>query len=194
MLEPKTRYITKLYREAVAEGVQGENWYSEAQGIAQRLADQHGLTLEQVAGILAALSPQNSWGANVKLAQRFLAGRQHDGYFKVYLAFARRILAGEHPLDVMQGEKTRNFYLSIVSGGTEGVTVDRHAFDLAVNIRHTDATRPRLTKRQYAVFADKYTRAAKRLGVPTAVVQSVTWIAWRKKFWAEGAFDYKEVA
>lgn len=196
-IEPQTRNITRIFREATAEQVQaGADWYADARGIAGALATQHNVTVETAAGILAALSPMQSWGANVNLAERFLkAGGLHDGYLKANLAKARNILAGADPLAELGGDKVRNFYLSIITEGAEGVCIDRHAYSLAVNMRFPEGDIPGLKGKRYAQVVETYVRAARILSkeygitLTPAQVQSVTWVIWRRKFWSEGAFD-----
>lgn len=45
-------------------------WYDGAQRIAQKFADDSGKTLQQAAGIIAALSPQQGWFSNIELAKQ----------------------------------------------------------------------------------------------------------------------------
>ena len=47
-------------------------WYDGANAIANELAEEYGITPEQVAGILASLSPQKDWYQNVRLAELVL--------------------------------------------------------------------------------------------------------------------------
>jgi hypothetical protein len=47
-------------------------WYDGANAIANDLANEYGITPEQVAGILASLSPQKDWYQNVRLAELVL--------------------------------------------------------------------------------------------------------------------------
>ena len=48
------------------------HWYDTANVMAKDMAEKHGVTKEQSAGVLAALSPQNAWDNNVALANRLL--------------------------------------------------------------------------------------------------------------------------
>ena len=64
--------------------------------------------------------------------------------------------------------------------------VDRHAWDIYTNTRLNPT---RVTDKRYREAADAYRRAAKILGTTPSRVQSVTWVAWRRRYWAEGAFD-----
>jgi hypothetical protein len=45
-------------------------WYDGAHTLTKELADKHGLTHPQAAGVVAALSPQKDWDQNVSLARR----------------------------------------------------------------------------------------------------------------------------
>lgn len=197
-LTPSTRNITRVFRSATAEQVaSAADWYADAYRIADALADKYGVTVETAAGVIAALSPLQSWGANVNLAARFLAaGGLTSGYLSVGLAKAKRILDGEHPEKVLTSNKVGAFYAGIVSAGqTDVVCVDRHAWSLAVNHRYAEGTIPSLTGKRYEAAADAYRKAARILSRETgialspAMVQSVTWIVWRARFWSEGAFD-----
>lgn len=194
---PSVRNITRVFRTATPEEVQaGADWYADARRIAGVYAERYGVTVEVAAGVIAALSPLNSWGNNLNLAARFLeAGGLDAGYLKANLAKARAILAGAPILPTLSGLKVSNFYLSIVSGGQSGVCIDRHAYALAANDRAASNEIPSLSPKRYAEYVDAYTRAAKILSresgttITPAQVQSVTWTLWRRMWWAEGAFD-----
>lgn len=197
-----TRNITSVFRSADAELIaEGIAWYSDARLIADALAAKHSLPVHVTAGVLAALSPLNSWGNNVNLAARMLAsgGTLDRGYLSANLAKARRIMA-EGTIDALGGLKVNNFYLSIISGGAEGVTIDRHAYCLAHNDRSVSNDVPKLSPKRYAEIADKYKRAAlilsREYGMPLspAVVQAVTWVVWRRRYWGAGAFDNYNVS
>jgi hypothetical protein len=190
---PSAANVIDVYRSATPDQLAaGLGWYADARRIADAFAVKYGVTREQAAGVIAALSPLNSWGANINLAGRFLeAGGLHAGYLGKMLAKGRAILGGTEPLDVLTSDKIRNFYLCIISAGqTEAVCVDRHAYSIAVAERTVNV--PSLGKRRYAALAATYTEAALELGVTAAQVQAVTWVAWRARYWNEGAFDGHE--
>jgi hypothetical protein len=179
----------------------GLSWYDAAYLVADTFAVKHGLSIQQTAGVLAAVSPLNSWGANVNLAARILdAGGLTSGYIPLGLRKADAILAGADVRATLNGAKITNFYDCIVlRGQTDAVCVDRHAFDLAVNVRHTEDTRPTLgSGKRYNDLVSAYQRAAVILSrggerVYAAQVQAVTWVTWRQRFWAAGAFDLHAV-
>lgn len=192
-----TRNITSVFREADADLIEeGVHWYSDARLIADAFAAKHSLPVHVTAGVLAALSPLNSWGNNVNLAARMFAsgGTLDRGYLGANLAKARRIMA-EGTIYALGGLKVNNFYLSIITGGADGITIDRHAYCLAHNDRSMTNDIPKLSAKRYAEIAERYRRASvilsREYGMPLspAVVQAVTWVVWRRKFWNEGAFD-----
>lgn len=199
---PNVRNITRLFRTATPEEVQaGADWYADARRIAGVYAERYNVSVEVAAGVIAALSPLNSWGNNLNLAARFLeAGGLDAGYLKSNLAKARAILAGAPIEATLSGLKVVNFYRSIVSAGTEGICIDRHAYALAANDRAASNEIPSLSPKRYAEYADAYARAAKILSRETgtsitpAQVQSVTWTLWRRLWWSEGAFDSHAMA
>lgn len=171
---------------------QGATWYLDAYQTARNLALDHGVTVEQAAGVIAAVSPRSSWGSNVSLASRILD--LHDdgitatrGYLSIGLVKAARILAGERPDDVLTSDKVRAFYHCIVTGGlTDEVCVDRHAYCIAWNMRSGDVT---VTKTAYRRIANAYREVAHLVGIPAAHVQAVTWLVWRSRHGTEGARD-----
>jgi hypothetical protein len=198
MSEVSTRNITRVFRTATADQLaNGLAWYLDANTIANALANENNVSVEKCAGIISALSPMMSWGANVNIATRFItAGGLERGALKTNLAKSRAILAGADILTTLNGLKVQNFYDCILTNGLgAGVCIDRHAYDIATNTRHTDATRPKLSPKRYNECADAYRRAAsilsRELGYPVsgAQVQAVTWVAWRSRYWSAGAFD-----
>ena len=198
-----TRNVTRVFRLATeAQIAAGLDWYTDAHSVAQTMATAHGVSVAQAAGIIAALSPLNSWGANVNLANRLIAsGGLTSGYLGVGLHKANAILAGTDPLVVLTSSKVRAFYLGILTQGeTDAVCIDRHAYDVASGTRHNDQTRPTVSGKRYADAAEAYKRAARILSRETgetlsaAQVQAITWKAWRERYWAAGAWDAHTVA
>lgn len=175
------RNIANTYDEArngdprVFKG--GQEWYERARDIADRLG---GGDTVKGAGVIAAMSPQTGWKQNVDLASSmFKSGDAPTTGQRV--ESARRIMDGEHPLDVMKGHKTRAFFSNIIDpDDPHPVTIDRHAYDIAVGERNGSADRKLSSAPRYQHFADAY-RAATDLtdeSVPSRI-QAVTWSHWR---------------
>jgi len=197
MTKPLTRNITALFRTATPSEIEaGADWYRDAHEIAVSMAHNYCTTVEVSAGVLAALSPLQSWGANVNLAHRFLAAGGLDaGYLKANLKKARQILAGAPIEATLSGLKVTNFYRSVITEGAEGICIDRHAWRVVTGAKSIAGDIPSLSPKRYAEAAECYTRAARILGRETGLdlspgqVQSVTWTLWRRRWWSVGAWD-----
>lgn len=73
-------------------------WYDTANAMAKQMAQKHGVTPEQSAGVLAALSPQNAWDNNVTLADRVMEtykNRQNFEYSPKMEVQAAKIKQGQ---------------------------------------------------------------------------------------------------
>jgi hypothetical protein len=181
-LVPTVANVLKVYRSATdAQLAEGIRWYDDAHSLAVALDRDN---VKRSAGVIAALSPMMPWGRNVALATRAYADGFASGCLKTSCAKADAILAGADPIDVVgKGDKVRNFYLNILnpSDPCGGVTVDRHAFDIAVGRVTDDATRGVISRKGvYDAFADVYREAARIAGIGSAQMQAVTWVVWRE--------------
>ncbi len=181
-LDPTVANILRVYRSATDEQLAaGIRWYDEAHTLAVALDPTN---VERSAGVIAALSPMLGWGQNVTLATRAYADGVASGGLTASCDKADRILNGEAPLTVFgKGPKVRNFYLNILapSDPNGGVTVDRHAFDIAVGRVTDDETRGILGRKgMYDHFAGLYHQAARIAGIGSPQMQAVTWVVWRQ--------------
>lgn len=174
------RRIVEHYQQADPETrARGAAWYAEAQAIAQSIADESGIALPRVIACIAALSPRNAWGSNVKGA-RALALAAANGQAAPVVAGtltnrrkAWAVLTGADIDSTLTGPKVRAFFANI-AGDYSRATVDVWATRAATGGRYIV---PRKT--DYPLFEYAYQRAASRLGVTTAACQAVVWVAVR---------------
>ncbi len=166
-------------RTTPSDRSEGVRWYRDAAEVADAL----GLGRRAGAGILAALSPRQSWEGNVKLARRAVA----DGHATGHLGGACRkvdaILAGADPADVLgRGLKTLAFFAAITDpGDCSPVVIDRHAFDIAVGHVTSDVERKVLDRvGAYDQVAAAYRTVAAARGILPGVLQATVWVAWRR--------------
>ena len=61
----------------------------------------------------------------------------------------------------------------------EYVTVDRHAIAVALGRIATDEEQS-LSKKQYEFLKDCYVWTAEQLGIKPLLLQSITWVAWKR--------------
>ena len=153
----------------------GMTWYNDAHQFALSLDND----VWRAAGVIAAMSVQKQWDVNVRLAERAYATGKVTGNFHTMNAQGQRILDGEHPMEVLGGDKVRAFCAAIATDGMSDIAViDRHAHDIAMGRVFTDATR-KIGKRLYRTMAMHYGEAAKEVGVSVNQIQAVTWVRWR---------------
>lgn len=193
--------IVNKYHQASPEFVKGGNeWYDKAQEVAHTIG---GGDVRRGAGVIAALSPLNNWERNVAEAHELIkTGNVASALLPANVEKARRIHAGEDPLDVLGGHKVTNFFHNIHDpSNPEHVTIDRHAYDIAVGRPFVGAGGGKAKRNltvgpsghtpmsedlglsslgRYAHFRDAYRHAANELEVPTPNrVQATTWVTHR---------------
>lgn len=172
--------VVSVYRRASdAEHAEGMTWYNEAYNLAVSLSPGDPW---RGAGVIACYSPLTPWWRNVELATDSLtSGVARRDFLPVMSAQAQRILDGEHPLDVLGGDKVRAFASAIATNGASDVaTIDRHAHDIAMGRVFTDAER-KIGKRLFRVMSAHYREAAAEVGIRTAQIQAITWVVWRRE-------------
>lgn len=168
--------VVRCFESATADEMRdGMNWYQDAHSFARSLDTD----VWRAAGVIAALSVQKQWNVNMRMAERAYETGVVSGNFTTMNAQGQRILNGEHPLEVLGGDKVRAFCAAIATNGMSDIAViDRHAHDIAMGRVFTDATR-NIGKRLYRVMAMHYGEAAKEVGVSVNQIQAVTWVRWR---------------
>src|SRR5690349_16387150 len=66
------RLLATFYSATVEERVSGLGWYAHAAGIAFGLAGSYHVSVEQAAGVIAALSPGLEWNLNCQHAEELI--------------------------------------------------------------------------------------------------------------------------
>lgn len=182
-----TRNILAVWDRATPESlVEGLAWYETANQFARSLT-RPGLSLVTAAGVIAALSPQKSWAHNKTLAILATTNGKASKHTSAMCKLADEILAGNAPLDVLKGHKTRDFFRCIYNPyDTDSVCIDRHAVSIGVGkfLGDDAGTKYVNLKRvgEYERVQRAYRRAALHIGnVRPSQVQAVTWVQWRKE-------------
>lgn len=187
--------IVNKYHTASPELLKGGSaWYEKAHEEAKKVG---GGDVRKGAGIIAALSPLNDWDRNVAQAHELRkTGGVYGALIPQNVEKASRIHAGEDPHEVLGGHKVRSFFENIHDpSNKEPVTIDRHAYDIAVGNPFVGTGRkstPRggggkmspdlglSAKNRYDHFVEAYHSAAQHLGVEIPnKAQAVSWVAHR---------------
>ena len=184
-----TRNIVSAYlASSPADIADGVEWYARAHRLAVELDPND---VARAAGIIAALSPLQSWPTNVVNARKIYAGIFTGLGLKRNVAKAVAIYNGAAPLDVLGGPKVRAFYATILDPAiSHAVVIDRHAIDIAFGAVQDDIARMamvNITKARngYEILAESYRAAAGIISANNSVIspaelQAITWTFWRR--------------
>lgn len=177
-MTPSADNILAVYNRAQWQHIEaGMHWYDYAHNFALELEPSN---VERASAVIAILSANTSWKANVTMARQAYANRSGEGMgFQNKVDKINRLFGGENPFDVVSGQKIRNFFLTILDPAGDVVpTIDRHAYDIAVGRRHLDVPRS-LGKKRYAEIAQCYRDAAMCVGIGAPQMQAITWVTWK---------------
>jgi len=177
-----------------AELQHGSRWYPDALAACETIARSYGLPIGTVAGVVAALSPNNRWGRNItdadNLCRLYTSGGYDDAAQCKVSTFNRnktkalQILSGMPPLDVLGGLKVRAFFECIM--GNDAVCVDGHAFAIWKGERIPTTKTPTISAKLYASIVADYHRAADTINAvmgtayTAAQIQAITWTVWHR--------------
>jgi hypothetical protein len=179
---------------------EGEDWYARANLIARNIGRAYDIDWYAVAGVIAALSPNNRWDRNVADTERLVKAYCASGFdadavkvctFGNNKTKAIRILNGESPRDVLGGLKVQAFYGCIV--GDNDVCVDGHAYSIWIGERIPTTKTPKISPKLYHSIADDYRVATDQINAITgkqylpSQVQAITWVVWRNHISGESS-------
>lgn len=174
---------------------QGLNWYQTALWQAEDICERYNFPLDRTIGVIAALSPQNKWQRNLVDAElaikTILDGGDFDD-FKVSTFHPNKqkaidIIKGESPLNVLNSNKCRCFYINISNPNNEKIiTIDGHATNVALGRLASLEKTNGLTDKQYQLLTDAYFAATGKINAESlertvigSQVQAVTWVYYR---------------
>lgn len=171
-------------RSSAAERLAGRCWYADARAVAELLADAYGTTVAQAAYVLAALSPNTSWSANIRAAEHacegYRDGTDPDSWrgagYSENRRKAWRILSGE--LGALQGPKVTMFARGIL-GDPDACTVDVW-MQRAAGIGGAVGS-PAPTVREHRVIRAAIERVAAATGETVRDLQAIVWVHVRNE-------------
>jgi hypothetical protein len=151
----------------------GRLWYPNAQATCARIAEEFGLGLPAVTGIVAVLSPSKRWRENVLAAETILRGRRPTNLYTNSATKAERIRDGARALDVVSGPKVSSFFANLL-GSRYAVTIDIWA-QRAATAKMLEAPK----KARYRRLVAAYKSAAAIVGETPRDLQAIVWLATR---------------
>tara|TARA_R100001198_G_scaffold56975_1_gene32572 strand:+ start:1583 stop:2182 length:600 start_codon:yes stop_codon:yes gene_type:complete len=178
--------ILKVYKVSVNS--EQNDWYREAHQFGVEVSSflksfkNYDVTVNQVLGIVSALSPLKEWEKNKEIAVDFILTGD-CGHMGANKRKAREILdcngSDDKILEILSGPKTSRFYMNMMYPDGTGVTVDRHAIAIAIGRTATNKEQA-LTPKAYTFIEKCYIMTAETLGLDPLHLQSITWQAWKR--------------
>lgn len=171
------RIVATWGKATDADKEAGARWYTEGEGIIDRLSVQTGRSREAIAAAVAHLSPRTTWARTVAGTTSLVLTGQALGCLSANVARARQALASQDPLSTINGPKTRSFAANLL-GDRHSVTVDVWAARVALG--HDADTADALGRPgMYQALEHCYRLAARRAGVDPVTMQATVWIVAR---------------
>ena len=198
MLELYKENLARVFTAATSEEVEaGKVWYAKASELALTVAAEYDLTVEVVAGVIAALSPQVSWEQQVKSTATFVAWVKdhlkwggedlfhvkdvekapHAGTYTNKVKAANILLTGDVKR-FLKGPKVEVFCKNML-GFEDECTLDSWAIRaVTLNpLAHEGQARNKAGQAMRLAYQE----LAKDVGLTTAQFQAVVWLAFRAR-------------
>lgn len=163
----------------------GQAWYYRANQWAQQVADAHGLPLDTVVQVTAALSQNNKWENNMLDTERVLTAWRYGIYDPKIIKSTTYHNAVRKALDILDnggvatGGKVECFAHNILHPERDDdvVTVDQWAY--RAWIWNTKATKKTISRRLIEKISADYVTTARMLGHVPHQFQAIVWLVVR---------------
>ena len=180
----------------MADRNRDKDWYQRAHDAMRYYGAKYHSSVDIACAVCSALSPAMLWEENVWWTEAVLSQSDrvsgyhyaespmpsYRGYrhaWRKAALIATGVLAPYNAFDPRQAPKTFNFYHNLLDPcSPDYVTIDRHAMAAIYPLRtKSDAIRGK----EYQAAANVYKDAARTLGLVPCQLQSIIWVAQRKK-------------
>ena len=198
-LSVNAREVVAKFTLATSQEVQlGCDWYRSAFQIADRISDKYGLPTETVAGVIAALSPNNRWERNIIDAENIIkcwaAGGTDEDVLAVtcctYSTMKQKaldILTRDIPIvEILNGPKIIEFFNCITNPMLNDVCIDGHAYSVWFGQRLTMKQVPNIGKKLRQQIKTDYVDACTFINeelnesFTPADIQAITWVTHKR--------------
>jgi hypothetical protein len=166
-------YVT-LYTEIASKATYGQieqasKWYLDAERVAEKVAANLNISLENAASIVSAFSPRERWTANVAKSIAFSLGETPVGLSNNLRMARAAISIG---FDALKGPKT-NAFARAIAGDENAVVID------VWMMRALGLEKKSPTKEQYKTIARAVKAVAMQFGMTPRAMQALIWIIVR---------------
>ena len=176
--------IINCYHLATKDEIsKGKLWYLDARKICKRIAKETNTKLITACGVMAALSPNNTWEQNQIDCKKYLLDQNHrPATYGMMREKAESIIIEDNSTvnsicKILNGQKITRFFLNIYSRRFNVVTIDRHAISIYFGTHEHDF---KYTPKRVAKIRADYKRAAQMIGIPAYQLQAITWVTWKR--------------
>jgi len=178
--------LYKVYALAGRHDIEsGQAWYHTAHEWAQNVADSHGLPLEKVVHVTAALSQNNKWENNMIDTEKVLTAWKYGIYDPKIIKTTTYHNAVRKALNILDNDETATgakvecFAHNILHPGKddEVVTVDQWAYRAWV--WDTKATKKSLSRSLISRISEDYVTVARMVGHIPHEFQAIVWLVVR---------------
>jgi len=198
-LSHNAREIVAKFTLATSQEVQlGCDWYPSALKISARIGEKYGVSAEVVAGVIAALSPNNRWERNIIDAEAIIKCWRSGGtrtdmtnvkvctYGKMKQKAIDILLTRVPIVDILKGKKLIEFFNCITNPALNDVCIDGHAYSVWFGQRLTMKEVPAIGIRLRSQIKQDYRDATcfinEELGehFTPASIQAITWVTHKR--------------
>lgn len=186
--------ITAVYNLATSEEKSfGNLWYSYVHNQLRDIATQYNISFDAVVDATAALSPGIRWESNIRGIELLVHAVTNGTYSTVtgIAGYRRNIDKAAAILfadinnapfrHILSGPKVTAFSDNIRNGNDDNkVTVDVHAYSIAMGERFTVNDMPSISVSIRNAMIQAYREVASMIGVSPKAIQAVTWVTWRR--------------
>lgn len=189
--------ILAVYNMATPEEkLSGGAWYTYANNQLREISSIYNFSFDAMVDATAALSPGIRWQSNMRGVEILADAIANDkplslvsgvaGYRRNIDKAAAILLADKRndPFrHILSGPKVTAFADNLRNGdrnGDDKVTIDVHAYSVAVGYRYTVATMPHISERERSAIIAAYRMVAGIVGLSASQVQAITWVTWKR--------------
>lgn len=166
-------YVT-IYKEIASKATYGQieqasKWYLDAERVAEKVAANLNISLENAASIVSAFSPRERWTANVAKAIAFSLGETPVGLSNNLRMARAAISIG---FDALKGPKT-NAFARAIAGDENAVVID------VWMMRALGVEKKSPNGDEYKTIAKAVKTVAAEFGMTPRAMQALIWIIVR---------------
>jgi len=166
--------LIQTFRSYIQDATPGQietaaKWYLDAERVAEKVAENLDIPLENGASVVSSFSPRERWTTNVAKAIAFSLGEEVTGLSN-NLKMAQMSLA--YGFEALKGRKT-NAFARAIAGDEQAVVVD------VWMMRASGIGVDNPNKTQYNEISEAITTVANEFGLTPRTTQALIWIMVR---------------